>query len=253
MSKNQSAGNVKVGWILASALTETTFPLATTLNTSALDLTAAIAWSDYELAAGDSGDVDDRSLQDLGNAVSRGNASYGATLSMFRDKFNAASDSIYVSAFQAFRVERTLGWLVLRVNKDSRLAWAAGDEVSLFKLIADTVADSTEGEESTKFTVSFMQQGDLKVHTQIGAAGVITGVAATQSRSVASGPYQLQPVAGGASIVSRATYTSSAPTRASVSVGGTVTPLIADVAAVTITVSWGAATAAVTHALTVTV
>ena len=250
MAKNQSNGQIKVGWILDSALVEKRFPLATTLNASALDLSAAIAWQDYGVGASDSGDLDDRSLVDLGNAVSRGAASYSATLSMFRDRFNADLTSIYVQAFQAFRVERTLGFLVVRVNKDARLPWAAGDEISIYKLIADTVADDTEGEDSTKFTVTFMPQGLLYVHTMVGDAGVITGVTATMAKTLTAGPYQLQPVLAEASIVSRATYTTSDATKATVSVGGTVTPVAAGSA--TITVKYGAAPASVAQALTIT-
>lgn len=250
MSKNSSNGNVKVGWILDSALAIKRFPLATTLNTSALDLTSAVAWADYELGASDSGDVDDRALNDLGNAVSRGAASYGATLSMFRDLYSTDNTSPYVKAFEAFRVERTLGWLVLRVNKDASLPWAAGDEISLFKLIADTVADDTEGEDSTKFTVTFLPQGMLYVHSMVGGAGVISGVPTTIAKTVAGGAYALAPVVAGASVVSRATYTTSDPTKATVSAGGVVTPLAAGT--VSITVTWGAATAPVVQAVTIT-
>ena len=249
MAKSPSNGNVRVAWILDSAFPVKEFPLAATLN-GALNLSPAIAWSDYEIGAGDSADLEDRSLVDLGNAMTRGQASYSATLSMFRDKNNADTTSIYQQAFQAFRVMRTLGWLVVRVNKSAALPFAAGDEISVYKLIADTVADSTSGAETTKFTVTFLPQGALFVHTQVGAAGVITGIASTQAKTLTSGPFQLQPVAGGASIVSRATYVSSAPAVASVSSGGTVSPKSAGTA--TITVSWGAATASVPMALTLT-
>lgn len=251
MSKNPSNGNVKVGWILDSALPLKQFPLPATIIGSALDLTAAIAWQDYEIGASDSGDLDDRSLLDLGNAVSRGAASYGATLSMFRDKFNKDLSSIYVQAFEAFRVERTLGWLIVRVNKDARLPWAAGDEVSLYKVIADTVADDTEGEDSTKFTVSFLPQGALFVHTMLGGAGAISGLPTTAAVTVAGLPLQLQPVLSGKSIVSRATYTSANPAIATVSKGGTIKGLTAGTT--TVNVSYGAATAAVPVPVTVTV
>lgn len=249
MSKIQSNGQVKVGWILDSALAAKEHPVFTVLNTVALDLTGAIAWQDFEVGASDSEDIDDRSLLDLGNAVSRGAASYGATLSMFRDKFNADLTSIYVQAFQAFREELSVGWLVVRVGKDARLPWAAGDEVSLYKLMATTVADDTEGADSTKFTVSFLPQGALFVHTLLADAGPITGIAATFARTVVEGPYQLQPVLAGRSIVSRATYTSSNQAVAVVSNGGTVTPVAPGTA--TITVSYGAAAADVEQALTV--
>ena len=251
MAKNPSNGNVKVAWILDSALTTKPFTLAATLNAApTFELSAAIAWQDYQVGADESADIDDRSLVDLGNAVSRGAAQYGATLSMFRDQDNLDVTSIYQQAFEAFRVERTVGWLFVRVNKLASLPWADGDEVSIYKLLADTLADDTEGDDSTKFTVTFLPQGSLFVHSMLGGAGTITGVAATASKTIASGPYQLQPVLNGASIVSRATYSTSDPSKVTVSVGGTVTPI--GVGSATITVSYGAATASVSHAVTVT-
>lgn len=251
MGKNSSNGNVKVAWILDSALTEKTFPLASTIIGSGLDLSSAIAWKNYKVGADNSADIEDRALTDLGNAVTAGAAKYGATLSFFRDANNADTTSAYQQAFQAFRSETpTLGWLVVRINKLASLPWAAGDEVSLYKLLSGTQADDTATDAPVKFTVTFLPQGDLKVHTMLGGAGVITGVPTTLAATIAAGPLQLQPVAGGASIVSRATYSSSDLTVATVSKGGTVTPISAGTASIVTT--FAAATAPITTALTLT-
>jgi hypothetical protein len=249
MAKTTTNGNIKVGWILDTALPIKRHPLAATLNTSALDLSPAVAWAEYEVGNASSGDIDDRAITDLGNVLSRGAATYGATLAMFRNDDNTDLDHVYVQAFEAFRVTRTVGWLIVRVNKPSSLPWEDGDEISLYKFIATTTADDTEGDDSTKFVVSFLQQGALFVHTMIGNAGVITGVPSTLALSIADGPVQLAPVLNGVSIVSRADYTSSDKTKARVSKGGTIVPLAAGTT--TITVSYGAATAPVTSTVTV--
>jgi len=245
--KNSSNGAVKVAWILDADMLNPEFPSAAVLN-AALDLSPAIAWQDYEVGPSDSADIDDRSLISLGNEISRGAASYGATLSMFRDKDNKDATSTYVKAFEKFRVERSIGWLVTRVNSANNTVFANGDEISVYKLIADTTADATEGDSSTKFTVQFLPQAVLHFHTQVGTTGTMTGVTATKSATVGT-PYQLAPIAGGASIMSRATYKSSAPLIAAVSVGGTVSPLT--VGSATITVSYGATSANITQAVTV--
>lgn len=248
MAKNPSNGNIRVAWALSTSIVNDEFPTDVELN-AALNLTPAIAWSDYEVGAGDSGDLDDRSLEDLGNAVSRGAASYSATLAMFRDINNVDLSSIYVQAFEAFRVERTVGYLFVRVNKLGSLPFAPGDEISVYKLLADTTADDTEGEDSTKFSVQFLAQGLLHVHTQVAGAGVITGVAPTVDLTVAGLPFQLEPVAGGASIKSRAEYTSADNTVAVVDEGGVIRPISAGTAE--IEVAWGAATGPVTTTVTV--
>ena len=109
MSKNQSNGNTKVGWILDSALSVKQFPVVTELNTSALDLSAAIAWKNFKAGADVSADIQDRALVDLGSSVSRGAAKYGATIGMFRDLNNTNNASVYVQAFQAFRTGGVIG------------------------------------------------------------------------------------------------------------------------------------------------
>lgn len=250
MSKNQSNGNTKVGWILDSALTNKQFPVVTELTASALDLSAAIAWKNYKVGADVSADIQDRSLVDLGSAVSRGAAKYGATIGMFRDLNNTNNASVYVQAFQAFRTKGVIGWLVVRVNKAATLPWAVGDEVSLYKLMVDTTENSRAGEDSTKFIVTFLSQGALFAHSMVGGAGAISGVPTTLAKTVAGGPFQLQPVVAGASIVSRATYSSSDTTLATVSTGGTVTPIAAG--SPVITTSYGAATASITTTVTLT-
>ena len=250
MSKNQSNGNLKVGWILDASLTTKPFPTAANLTANAFDMSQAISWLNFKVGATKSADIQDRALTDVGNAISRGAAAYAGNITFFREKFNTDTTSVYQQAFQAFRSMRTLGWIVLRENKVSSLPWTAGDEISMFKFIADVVIDETVGDNSTKFTVNFMPQASLFVHTMVGAAGVMTGVPSTLSKTVAGGAFQLQPIVGGASVVSRATYTTSDPTKATVSVGGTVTPIAAG--SPIITVTYGAATAAVPCTLTLT-
>jgi hypothetical protein len=250
MSKNQSNGNTKVGWILDSSLTVKQFPTAANLTANALDLSAAISWKNFKAGADVSADIQDRSLVDLGSSVSRGAAKYGATIGMFRDLNNLNNASVYVQAFQAFRTAGVIGWLVLRHNKAATLPWAAGDEISLLKLMVDTTENSRAGEDSTKFIVTFLSQGALFAHSMVGGAGVITGVPTTLAKTVASGAFQLQPVVGTTSIVSRATYSSSNTSLATVSTGGTVVPIAPG--SPTITTSYGAASASVVTTVTLT-
>lgn len=250
MSKNPAIGNVKVGWILDSALSAKQFPVLSELTSSALDISAAIAFKNLKLGSSKSADVDDRSLVDLGTAVTRGAQNYAATLPLFRNLNNADSTALYQQAFQAFRTAGVVGWLVIRVNKSASLAWAAGDEVSLYKFITDVPSNSTAGNESTKATVNFLPQGVMYPHTQIAGAGVISGVTTTLAKTVAGGAFQLAPVVNGASIMSRATYTTSDVSKATVSASGVVSPIATG--SVSITTSWGAATAPIVTVITLT-
>lgn len=249
MAKQTSNGFVKVAWVLADDLANPQYPTAAELN-GALDLSSAIAWQDYQLGAEASEDIDDRALTDLGNAVSRGSANYSAQLSFFRQlETNESTDSVYKDAFEAFRTMRTLGYLVTRVvEKPATQAFAAGDTISVYLVLADTLIDQTSGDTSTKFQVTFLPQGRLYTNTVVGGAGVITGVPATLS--VAVGEHNiLNPVVATKSVRSRAEYSTSAPAVTTVSELGVITGVSAGTANVTTT--FGGATAPIVTAVTV--
>lgn len=249
MAKQQANGYMKVSWVPIAGIVNPEFPTAAELN-AGVDLTAAIAWEDYEIASSGSDDIEDRSIIDLGNAVSRGTANYGGTLDFFRNKNNTASGNAYVTAFNTFKTPNTLGYIVTRVNKLATDAYAAGDTVSVFKFIATLGRDITGGDTSTKFQVNFLAQGVLYPHTMVAGAGAIT-VAATMT--VATGQSKvLTPTLSGQSIRSRATYSSADTTKAIVSNHGVVTGVATTGAGtVTITTTYGAGTSATT-AVTVT-
>ena len=242
MAKQQANGFMKVAWVLEAGIADPEFPTAAEL-TAGLDLSTAIAWEDYEVGSTGSDDIEDRAITDLGNAISRGSANYGATLDFFRDQDNTDTSSVYVDAFEAFRVTRVIGFLVTRIgDKPATDAWAAGDTISVYKLMATTTTDITGGDTSTKFQVTFLPQGELYTHTMVAGAGAIT-VAATLALAVGDSAL-LSPTLSGESIRSRATYSSSSPAVATVSNHGVVTGVSAGSA--TITTSYGAGTSGTT-------
>lgn len=253
MAKVQTNGNMKVAWILEADLTNPEFPSATELNADALDLSSAISWEDYELGSSGSDDIDDRALTDLGSAVSRGNANYSATLDFFRDLNNQEAASVYVDAFEAFRTTRITGYLVTRVaEKAASAAWAAGDNVSIYKMITSYTADMTTGDASTKFQVNFLSQGILYTNTMVASASAVLGIPATASLSLATGDREvLLPTLDGKSIRGRATYVSANEAIATVSNHGIVVP-VAVGGPVNITVSYGASSTPDVCAVTVT-
>lgn len=251
MAKITSNEYVKVAWILDADLTpqQASAPPATILNAQGIDLSPAIAWQDFALGATDSDDVEDRGITDPGNAVTRGFANFEATLSFFREKNVGDMTSDYEIAWQTFKTPRTYGYLVLRVaEKHWSDPFAVGDRVSVFRFVADTIIDDTEGDDAVKFTVNFLPQGVLYPYTMVSNAGTITGVAATASMTIGD-VEALKPMLSGKSIRSTATYLSSDPTKAAVSTAGVVKALAAGTA--TITVSHAGATAPITQAVTV--
>jgi hypothetical protein len=242
MAKQQANGYIKVVWVLEADIADPEFPTAAELN-AALDLSSAISWEDYALGSTGSDDIEDRALTDLGNATSRGSANYEAVLDFFRDKNNQDATSVYVDAFEAFRTFDVVGYLVTRVNdKPATDAFAAGDTVSVFKVIISHTTDITSGDTSTKFQVTFLSQGSLFTHTTVAGAGSIT-VASTLALAVGEAKV-LTPTLAGKSIRSRATYTSASPDVARVSSNGAVVGVSAGTAV--ITTAYGAGTSGTT-------
>lgn len=223
-TKVQSNGNVTVWWVPAAGVANYLSPTAAEINDNGIDLTDAIAWEGFDLGATESNDIDDRSLRDLGNAVTRGFAQFGANLSFFRSKNPDDPTSDYTIAFETFRDPRVHGYLitrVLQVAPNTKVPAAAGEWISVYRVVGDYMANDTEGEDSYKFTVGFLPQGQIKVNTQVKNATPV--VVAPTTLEVAVGEFGLATATlGGKSITQGATWTSASPNIASVSPNGVV-------------------------------
>lgn len=250
MAKITSNEYVKVAWILDGSMTpaQAAAPTVALLN-AGIQLTEAIAWQDFTLGATDSDDVEDRGIVDPANLTSRGFANFEATLSFFRDINLADTTSPYVTAWNAFKVPRTYGYLVMRVaEKKWSDPWAAGDRVSVFRFIADTIVDDVTGDDSVKFTVNFLPQGLLYPYTFVGGAGAMTGVATTNTLTIGQSKV-ITPLVAGKTARTQSTFSSADTTKVRVSQNGVITGVAAGSSV--ITVSHPAATAPVTQTVTV--
>lgn len=170
-TKSTSNGKIRVDWLDASFVTnEAAFlaaPDASVISGNGINLTPAIAWDSYDLGAQDSNKVDDRGIIDEGQVQTRGFAQFSGSLMFFRDADpEAVSD--YNTVYSTFKAatdgSRPEGYLITRINVPAGTAHAAGQKVSVFRFIADSFADNTNGEDSVKYMVNFMPQGKLAVN-----------------------------------------------------------------------------------------
>lgn len=213
MAKITSNEYVKVAWVLDANMPAGTAaaPSVDTLNApTTLQLSPAIAWQDFALGATDSDDVEDRGITDPGNAVTRGFSNHEAVLSFFRDANANDLTSDYVKAWNAFKVPRTHGYLILRVaEKHWSEPWAAGDRVSVFRFVADIITDDTEGDDSVKFTVNFLPQGVMHTYTQLSATPK-SDLTVDATASLATGAAKLLEVTlDGGDVRAKSKYVSS--------------------------------------------
>ena len=247
-----SNGNTTIWLVTGNGIADYNAPTAGEIN-SGMDITPAIAWDGTTFpTASDSEDQDDRSLRDKGNATNSGVASYEAALNLFYPADLQDTTSDYGKVYQMLRVPRVPVYVVTRVaqspeglHKDAE----AGEWVSVFRFISDGWTDDFEGDDSNKYAIGMLTQGDVAIYTQVKGSSPVT---------VTGGPVT---IATGEHKVLRATlnakratqvvkWTSSDPSVAIVSQNGIVTGVASGTAS--ITASHPAASAAST-AVAVTV
>lgn len=224
--KTPANGNVGVWLIPANDLTDFRSPAAAEVNTNGLNVTAAVAWDGTTWPGNtESNDIDDRSLLDQGNATSRGFAQFEGTLSFFRPKPGDTA-SIAAQAWDLLRSPRVDLFVITRVLQGTtgqETDLAAGQWINVYKFITDTVNDDTEGEDSYKFIVGLMPQGQLAVQTQGKNAGPVV-TEATGSTSLSVGDHlPLRATLGGHRATQAVTWVSSDQDVALVSTNGVVT------------------------------
>lgn len=247
--KIMSNANVTVWWVPEGGLVNYLSPTPVEIN-AGLNLSPAIAWDGFELGASDSNDVDDRSLVDAGNAVSRGFAQFAASIPFFREKDPTDTTSIYHQAFEAFRKSGAAGYLIVRVIAPAggpMAQAAAGDVVSVYKFRGDAASDDTEGEDSYKFTITYLPQGQLKVNTVVKTATPVEVTPATGAVAVGA-VTTLKAEVGTRDFTQGVTWSSDDTSVATVSPNGVVTGVSAGTANISATHpgATGAGTAAIT-------
>lgn len=235
--KAQSNGNVTVWALPASGIADYRSPTAAEIN-AGLDITDAMAWEGTTFpTATESNDVDDRSLRDRGNATSRGFAQFEFAPNFFRPRNVLDVTSDYGKAFQMFKTPRVPLYVVtrvLQVTEGVHVDASAGEWVSVFRFTSDAVADDTEGEDSYKYSVSMLPQGEISVYTQVKNPGPV--VVTVNDTSLAVGAHSTSlALLGGKYATQNVTWESSNTAVASVSQNGVVTGISAGTATITAT------------------
>ena len=221
-------GNVTVWAIPRAAVADIHNIKVSEINSDGLDITDAISWSDTTLpTVSGSDDVDDRSIRDKGNATSRGASNFEASLSLFYPGDFEDVNGIYRQTWDVFKQTRVPLVLVVRVLQGEQGVHDPAEEGELynaFYMLNSTYRNAAEGDNSVKYTVGFMAQGQLRINGLFGGAaeGTITVEEAPSALAVdESGP--IRATAYGHRLGRAFRWRSSDTAVASVSRSGVVT------------------------------
>lgn len=248
--KVPASGNIRVWWALPNAFANWKQPTATELA-ACLDVSDSISWNDFDFGLQASNTIDDPAITAIGKVSDRGAPQFGGGVSFYYPGAFGDSSNNYSVTYDAMDQPRTTGFLVVRIDGDNANspAAAAGDLVSVYKVMTDAYSEVITGEEAFRYTITFLPQGDLSVRTVV-KGSTTTAVVTPSTLTVASGASaRLSATVGGRSYTNGVKWTSSDPAKASVSSAGVVTGVAAGSA--TITATFEATGATDTTAVTV--
>ena len=232
-------GNVQVWLVPSTGIANFRSPTAAEIN-AGLNVTNAIAWEGTTIpTATESDDVDDRSLLDKGNATTRGAAQFEAALNFFTPSNHLDLTDLYAQVYNMLRIPRVPLYIVIRVLQAPEgvaTAATAGQWISVFRFLTDSWTDDISEDDSYKYAIGFLTQGELAVYTQVKNAAPITIARAGGTGSLAVGAKAvIRATLGGKRATQVATWSSSNPAVATVSPNGVVVARTSGTASITAT------------------
>lgn len=232
--KAPSNGNTTVWLVPTTGIADYREPTAAEIN-AGLDVTDAIAWEGTTFpTASDSDDVDDRSLRDKGNATTRGAAQFEAVLNFFYPSDNTDTVTDYGKAYNLLRVPRVPLYVVTRVLQaptGEPTVAAAGEWISVFRFLTDGWTDDISDDDSYKYAIGMLTQGEVAVYTQVKNATPVTVTNASGTAALTAGEFAvLRATLGGKRATQVVRWDSSDNTVATVSQNGVVTAVAAGTA-----------------------
>ena len=173
-TKIAAPGNVTARWGLPGWAANPNKPTVAEVNAT-LDVSESVSWQDFSFGQQASNTNSDPSITDAGNTQARGYAQFGGSLSFYYPRvYNNTADS-NSNTFEAMKVSRTLGYLLLRVDgkitpPGTRIA-INGDFWNIYKVISDGINFVVVGEDNYRYNITFQPQGEFYSFAQVTTSG----------------------------------------------------------------------------------
>jgi hypothetical protein len=238
--KVPASGNIRAWWALPNAFANWENPTAAEIN-ACLDISDSISWNDFDFGLQASNTIDDPAITAVGKVSDRGAAQFGGGISFYYPGAFDDAGNEYSLTYDALDAPRTAGYVVMRIDgEESTTSAANGDLVHVFKVLTDGYAESIVGEEAFRYTITFLPQGDLAVRTVVGGGTVVT---TPSTLAAAVGDVEAtKTTVGGRVYTNGVSYSSSDPTKATVSTAGVITAVAVGSATITATYEASAGT-----------
>lgn len=165
----QANGFVNIFWVPDGGLAKPGAPLGTEMA-AALDLSPGVAWEGLTVGATGTNEIDDRGILDSASTTTAGSVQYGASISYFYPKYLADANDDFVKIRNTFKEKNVLGYLIVSLLQNPQHQSkkpVAGDWVSVYKVMTDSFAHDTEGEDSYKFTLEYLPQGLARTYALV--------------------------------------------------------------------------------------
>lgn len=211
-----------------------------------LNVSPAIRWDGFDFNASASDQIDDRALDDDAAAQTRGFPQFGGAVPLFYPK-KTDTTSILRQAFNLFKQDRASLIVVERVGfKSTNQAFAAGDNINVYRVQVDGFNPDTEGDGGYAYIVNLLPQGDIYPYTIVPAASPASvAIVGSATAALTAGAVTLRGATyQGNDITARATWASSDPTKAIVQ-NGRIKGVAAGTANITATFPGGTTSTAV--------
>lgn len=227
-------------------------PTAVEINAMTM-ASPSISWNDFDFGLQASETTNDPSLADVSNYTDFGQANFGGSMSFYYPKEYDDNSNLHSVVYDLTDIPWTELDVVIRIDGAIKTSVPAadGDFVSVFSVMTDGEANSLQGADALRRTVSMLQQAAFAHRTVVGAHTLsVTPAAGT----VKVGEAIALKVEVGTTVkrvyTNAVSYRSSDPTKALVSPNGVVKGVAAG--EVTITVEDKGAGTTTTATITVT-